>query len=217
MVNFEQIIQSLDWRREPQGLYAPIEYTLAGGGKRLRPHLALTAARMYGKEENALPVALALEIFHNFTLLHDDLMDKSPTRRGRPSVYMHWSENTAILSGDQMLIEAYKQLETLPGKQLPHVLHLFSRMATQICEGQQLDMEFEERKNVSAEEYMTMIRLKTSVLLGAALECGAYIGGANDNDQQCNQESVHVVPPFGCCFGYYTITRPPAAVAITMR
>ncbi len=189
MVDLEQVIQSLDWHQEPQGLYSPIEYTLAGGGKRLRPRLALMAAKMYGGEDMALPVALALEIFHNFTLLHDDLMDKAPTRRGRPTVYVRWNENTAILSGDQMLIEAYKQLEALPPKQLPHILHIFNKMATEICKGQQLDMEFEQREHVSAEEYMDMIRLKTSVLLGTALEAGAYIAGASDADQHNLREA----------------------------
>lgn len=189
MSDFEQHIQSLNWRREPEGLYAPIEYTLASGGKRIRPRLALMAAAMFGHEENALPVALALEVFHNFTLLHDDLMDKALTRRGRETVYKHWDENTAVLSGDQMLIEAYKQLERLPDTLLPHVLHLFSRMATEICEGQQYDMDFEHREDVSADDYMKMIRLKTSVLLGAALEAGAYVAGAPEEAQHALREA----------------------------
>lgn len=188
-MDFEKEIQLIDWHREPAGLYAPIEYTLASGGKRVRPRLALMAAAMYGKEEKALPVALALEIFHNFTLLHDDLMDKAPTRRGRQTVYLRWDENTAVLSGDQMLIEAYKQLEKLPADKLPHVLYLFSKMATEICEGQQMDMDFEKREDVSTDEYMEMIRLKTSVLLGAALEMGAYVADAPAEEQAALREA----------------------------
>lgn len=183
MADFEHILQLLDWHREPKGLYEPIGYTLAEGGKRLRPRLALMAAAMYGAEEQAVPVALALEIFHNFTLLHDDLMDKAPTRRGRPTVYLRWNENTAILSGDQMLIEAYKQLEKLPDHLLAKVLHIFSTMATEICEGQQRDMDFEDMEEVSADDYTLMIKQKTSVLLGAALEMGALVGGATEKDR----------------------------------
>lgn len=184
MIDVNQAIQAIDWKRTPYGLYEPIEYTLASGGKRLRPTLALISASLYGAEEAALPAALALEIFHNFTLLHDDVMDHADVRRGRPTVHVRWNDNTAILSGDQMLIEAYKQLEALPADKLPHALHLFSKMATEICEGQQYDMEFETREDVSIDEYLEMIRLKTSVLLGAALEMGAYLANAPEKDQQ---------------------------------
>ena len=184
MIDIHSAIASLRWDREPQGLYAPIAYTLESGGKRLRPTLALIAASLYGKEEKALPAALALEIFHNFTLLHDDVMDQAPIRRGRKTVHVKWDDNTAILSGDQMLIEAYKQLENIDAQHLPYVLHLFSKMATEICEGQQYDMEFEKEETVTIEEYIEMIRLKTSVLLGAALEIGAYIADAPEADRQ---------------------------------
>ncbi|MBQ0033884.1 MAG: polyprenyl synthetase family protein [Bacteroidales bacterium] len=184
MIDISSAISAINWTREPQGLYDPIAYTLASGGKRLRPTLALIAAGLYGKEEKALPAALALEIFHNFTLLHDDVMDQAPIRRGRETVHVKWDDNTAILSGDQMLIEAYKQLEGIDAVHLPHVLHLFSKMGTEICEGQQYDMEFETREDVSIDEYIEMIRLKTSVLLGAALEIGAYIADAPSADME---------------------------------
>lgn len=184
MIDINQAIAGLNWTREPQGLYDPIAYTLESGGKRLRPTLALIAASLYGKEEKALPAALALEIFHNFTLLHDDVMDQAPIRRGRDTVHVRWDDNTAILSGDQMMIEAYKMLEGVDAQHLPHVLHLFSKMATEICEGQQYDMEYETRTDVSIPEYIEMIRLKTSVLLGAALEIGAHIADAPEADMQ---------------------------------
>lgn len=183
-MDINQAIQQLDWSRAPQGLYTPIAYTLESGGKRLRPTLALIAAGLYGQEAQALPAALALEVFHNFTLLHDDVMDQAPIRRGRPTVHVRWDNNTAILSGDQMLIEAYKLLEGVDATHLPHVIHLFSKMGTEICEGQQYDMEFETREEVSIPEYMEMIRLKTSVLLGAALEIGAYLADAPEADQE---------------------------------
>ncbi len=190
----EQAIQTLDWHREPYGLYEPIAYTLASGGKRLRPQLVLLGTELFwGKATEALPAALAIEVFHNFTLLHDDLMDKAPVRRGKPTVYMRWNDNTAILSGDQMMIEAYRLLAQLPDAVLPTVLRLFNRMATEICEGQQYDMEFETRNDVSLDEYMHMIRLKTSVLLATALQIGAYIAGATEAEQQALYDyGIHV-------------------------
>lgn len=178
-------ILNLDWKREPYGLYEPIEYTLAAGGKRVRPHLAMIASQMFGgKDEEVLPAALALEVFHNFTLLHDDVMDKADVRRGRPTVHVKWNENTAILSGDQMVIEAYKLLSGVPADKLPKVLQLFNKMATEICEGQQYDVDFESQEHVTIEEYLKMIRLKTSVLLANALQTGAYIAGADDQAQE---------------------------------
>ena len=183
MIDINQAISGLSWNREPYGLYAPIAYALEGGGKRLRPTLAMIACRMYdGDEEKALPVALALEIFHNFTLLHDDVMDQAPVRRGRPTVHVRWDDNTAILSGDQMMTEAYIQLEQVDAALLPRVLHLFNKMATDIWCGQQLDMEFEKREEVSIDEYLEMIRCKTSVLLGTALQLGGLIAGAPEKD-----------------------------------
>ena len=185
MTDINQAIEQLNWKREPYGLYEPIEYTLSTGGKRLRPQLALLGSRLFGgKDEDVLPAALALEVFHNFTLLHDDVMDKAAVRRGRPTVHVRWDDNTAILSGDQMLIEAYKLLSDIKDDKLPKVLRLFNEMATGICEGQQYDMEFEQREDVSIDEYINMIRLKTSVLLGYALQIGAYIAGASDKEQE---------------------------------
>lgn len=189
MIDIEKAIAALDWKREPYGLYEPIEYTLASGGKRLRPRLVLLAAEMFGgKEEKVLPAALAIEVFHNFTLLHDDVMDKADIRRGRPTVHVRWNDNTAILSGDQMVIEAYTLLSRVPADRLSETLRLFNKMATEICEGQQYDMEFEGREQVSIEEYMQMIRLKTSVLLATALQIGAYVAGANVAQQKALYE-----------------------------
>lgn len=166
--------------RKPRGLFAPIDYTLRLGGKRLRPLLCCVAAATFSPEwQRALPAAAALEIFHNFTLLHDDLMDRSPLRRGQETVFRRWGDNTAILSGDAMSIEAYASLAEIEEKALLGVIvPLFSQMALEVCIGQQLDMEFETRSEVRPEEYMEMIRLKTSVLLGASLQIGALIGGA---------------------------------------
>lgn len=180
MIDINQVIESLDWSKEPKGLYEPIGYTLASGGKRIRPTLAMIASSLFGgKEEEVLPAALALEVFHNFTLLHDDVMDRAEVRRGRPTVHVKWNDNTAILSGDQMLIEAYKLLSHVPTDKLPQVLQWFNTMATGICEGQQYDVDFEQKDEVSIAEYMKMIELKTSVLLAYALKIGGYIAGAN--------------------------------------
>ena len=187
-------ILKLDWDREPYGLYEPIEYTLAAGGKRIRPQLAMIASQLFGgKDEEVLPAALALEVFHNFTLLHDDVMDKADVRRGRPTVHVKWNENTAILSGDQMLIEAYKLLSGVPADKLPKVLQLFNKMATEICEGQQYDVDFENQEQVTIDDYLKMIRLKTSVLLANALQIGAYIAGADEQAQEyLYQFGIHI-------------------------
>ena len=187
MIDINKAIENLDWQKEPKGLYEPIAYTLASGGKRLRPTLALIAAEciMNGgllngdAIENTLPAALALEVFHNFTLLHDDVMDKAEVRRGKPTVHRQWNENTAILSGDQMLIEAYKLLADVPADKLPQVLRLFNEMATGVCEGQQYDLDFEHQSAVTIEDYMKMIEKKTSVLLAYAMKIGGYIAGAD--------------------------------------
>ena len=177
-------IAKLDWKREPYGLYDPIEYTLAAGGKRVRPQLAMIASQMFGgKDEDVLPAALALEVFHNFTLLHDDVMDKAEIRRGRPTVHVKWNENTAILSGDQMIREAYKLLAGVPTDKLPKVLNMFNQLGTEICEGQQYDVDFENQGDVAIEEYLKMIRLKTAVLLATALKMGSYIAGASAKQQ----------------------------------
>ena len=201
MIDINKQIEALDWSKEPKGLYEPIAYTLASGGKRLRPTLALIAAECVANGgllngdsmEKALPAALALEIFHNFTLLHDDVMDKAAVRRGRPTVHVKWNENTAILSGDQMLIEAYKQLAEVPADKLPQVLKWFNEMATGICEGQQYDVDFEHMSQVTIDDYMKMIELKTSVLLAHAMRIGGYIAGATEAQQNAlYQYGLHI-------------------------
>lgn len=189
MIDINKAIENLDWSKEPQGLYEPIAYTLASGGKRLRPTLALTAAEIFGgKEEDVLPAALALEVFHNFTLLHDDVMDRALVRRGRETVHVKWNDNTAILSGDQMLIEAYKLLEGVPADKLAKVLCWFNEMATGICEGQQYDVDFEHASQVSLSDYLMMIEKKTAVLLANALRTGGYIAGADEAEQEALYE-----------------------------
>ena len=192
MVDINKEIESLNWQKEPRGLYEPIEYALASGGKRVRPTLALIAAEAIVNGglingdaiEQTLPAALALEVFHNFTLLHDDVMDRAEVRRGRPTVHVKWNDNTAILSGDQMLIEAYKLLSNVPADKLPQVLKWFNEMATGICEGQQYDVDFEHMSQVTINDYMKMIELKTSVLLANAMRIGGYIAGATPVQQE---------------------------------
>ena len=184
-MDINQEVLQLDWHREPYGLYEPIEYTLAAGGKRVRPQLAMIASQLFGgKDEDVLPAALALEVFHNFTLLHDDVMDHADVRRGRPTVHVKWNANTAILSGDQMLIEAYKLLAGVPKEKLSQCLDMFNKMATEICEGQQYDVDFEAKEMVSETEYLMMIGKKTAVLLATALQMGAYIAGASQDEQE---------------------------------
>lgn len=176
-------VEQVDLEREPQGLYAPVRYTLSLGGKRVRPALVLLACNLFADDVTpAVAPALGLEIFHNFTLLHDDIMDKADVRRGHPTVHRKWDENTAILSGDAMQMVACRYMCQAPARDLPRVLDAFTRMALEICEGQQYDMEFERRTEVTAEEYLEMIRLKTAVLLATALRIGAWIGGAGDGD-----------------------------------
>lgn len=164
--------------RRPAGLYEPIRYVLSMGGKRIRPTLMLMAYSMYRDDpETIIPTAAALEIYHNYTLLHDDLMDKASMRRGHDTVHVRWNDNTAILSGDSMLVMAYERMD-------PRVMQLFTRTALEIGEGQQYDMDFEQRDDVSEEEYIEMIRLKTSVLLACALKMGAVLAGAPEADAE---------------------------------
>ena len=183
---FLQSLQSPAGEREPRGLYAPIDYILSIGGKRVRPLLALLAARTCGDGPElraGLQVALAVETFHNFTLLHDDIMDESPLRRGQPTVHERWNVNTAILSGDLMLIQAYEHLAGVPDTScIPQLLRTFNRVAIGVCEGQQYDVDFEGRHDVGIEDYLQMIELKTAVLLGGALEMGAIAAGAAQQD-----------------------------------
>ncbi len=170
---------------EPKGLYEPIDYTLRLGGKRIRPVMLLTANEMFGGDkELARHAAIGIETFHNFTLLHDDLMDKSPIRRGKATVYCKWNENTAILSGDTMFAMAWEQMLKQPHANLQSILQTFNRTAIEVCEGQQYDMDFETRDDVSIAEYMEMIRLKTAVLLAGALKIGAMYANAPDEDIQ---------------------------------
>lgn len=165
------------------GLYAPIAYGLESGGKRLRPVLALMAATVYDPDpQKAMPAALCVEMFHNFTLLHDDVMDDSPTRRGKPTVHKKWDVNTAILSGDTLYGLCYNQLLQLPSDRLLPALRMFNDTAVGVFEGQQYDMDFERREDVTVPEYLEMIRLKTSVLLGGAAALGAIAGGAAEAD-----------------------------------
>ena len=176
-------IASLPYERKPKSLYDPIEYVLAAGGKRIRPSFVLMAYNLFHDDvDRILPVATALETYHNYTLLHDDLMDKADMRRGRPTVHKKWDDNTAILSGDTMLVLAYEHLAKCDTKYLKPALDLFTETALEVSEGQQFDMEFETRNDVAEEEYIEMIRLKTSVLLGCALKMGAVVAGASDAD-----------------------------------
>jgi Geranylgeranyl pyrophosphate synthase len=192
MKNFNEITQiisseleQLNWSMEPRGLYEPIGYVLSMGGKRIRPALTLMACNLFQEDvQPAVKTALGIEVFHNFTLLHDDIMDRADVRRGRPTVHKKWNDNTAILSGDVMQIAAYQLVAQTPVKHLKSVLDLFSKTAAEICEGQQYDVDFENRDDVKVEEYLEMIRLKTAVLLGCALKCGALIGGAREEDAQ---------------------------------
>jgi len=171
--------------REPRGLYEPIDYVLSDGGKRIRPVLCLMACNLFNENvEDAIKPAVGLETFHNFTLLHDDIMDNADVRRGKETVHKKWNENTAILSGDAMMIEAYEQFFSLSPKILAEVLPVFNRTALEVCEGQQYDVDFEEILEITEEEYLNMIRLKTAVLLAASLQIGATIGGALKEEAQ---------------------------------
>jgi geranylgeranyl diphosphate synthase type II len=176
-------INSLTFNEQPASLFEPVDYILSLGGKRLRPALSLMAYNLYRDDVRAaLPVASAIEIFHNFTLLHDDLMDRADIRRGKATVHVKWNENAAVLSGDAMLIAAYMKIAEVGGRFLPQALELFSTTAMEICCGQQLDMEFEQRTDVALDEYMEMIRLKTAVLLACALKEGAILAEADAED-----------------------------------
>ncbi len=179
----KKALKNLNWDINPHGLYDPIGYVLSLGGKRIRPTCALLACQMFsGDAQEALYPALALEVFHNFTLLHDDIMDKADMRRGQPTVHVKWNDNTAILSGDAMMIKAYQLLAKCNPAIFPIIIPIFSKTAIEVCEGQQYDMDFESRNDVSVSEYMEMIRLKTAVLLAASLQIGAICGGAKAAD-----------------------------------
>jgi geranylgeranyl diphosphate synthase type II len=181
----EKHIQTLSIPDTPKELYEPVRYVLSLGGKRIRPALVLLSCDLFsGAVEPALLPAIAVEIFHNFTLLHDDIMDRSELRRGQPAVHVRYGENVALLSGDVMSILASRLINQAPGVVLQTVHEIFTRAAMQVCEGQQIDMNFEKRLTVSLEEYMKMIELKTAVLIAASLKIGAILGGASEKDAE---------------------------------
>jgi geranylgeranyl diphosphate synthase type II len=183
MIN--EYLDNLPYERRPRGLYDPIKYVLSIGGKRIRPTLMLLGYNLYKEDpERILSSAIALETYHNYTLLHDDLMDNADVRRGNPTVHKKWDANTAILSGDSMLVLAYQRMAECPVEKLKPVLDLFTETALEIGEGQQYDMEFETRNDVHEDEYIEMIRLKTSVLLACALKMGAILADASEADAE---------------------------------
>lgn len=181
----EEVIRDISFDLKPKSLFEPISYSLSVGGKRVRPLLMLIATDLFGGQiEKSLKPAIGIEIFHNFTLLHDDLMDKSDMRRGMPTVHKKWNANAAILSGDAMLIESYKYVTSVPIEVLPEIIELFSKTAMEVCQGQQLDMDFEKREDVTEAEYIEMIMLKTAVLLACSLKMGALTANASARDAQ---------------------------------
>lgn len=178
-------LEQYNHSRTPRNLYDPIQYILGLGGKRLRPTLTLMTTDCFGGDVSAaLDAALAIEVFHNFSLIHDDIMDNAPLRRGQQTVHEKWDLNTGILSGDAMLIMAYQLFEGYNAKQFQQLTTLFSKTALQVCEGQQYDIDFETRFDVTIPEYIKMIEYKTAVLVGAAMQMGAIVAGASENDQQ---------------------------------
>lgn len=169
--------------RQPGELYLPVDYIMSNGGKRLRPVITLMACELFSDNLSpGIKPAVAIELFHNFTLLHDDIMDKSDMRRSQPTVHKKWGENTAILSGDVMVVISFDLISSAGKKILPHLLSVFNKTAIQVCEGQQMDMNFETADSVEEETYMEMIKLKTSVLIAAAMQIGAIAGGASEKD-----------------------------------
>lgn len=188
-------LSQLDFPQRPASLYDPLRYMLSLGGKRMRPVLVLLANDLFaGKMDQAMPAALGVEVFHNFTLLHDDIMDKAPLRRGKSTVHEKWNGNIAILSGDAMFVKSCQLITKVPATAVPVVMNLFLKTALEVCEGQQLDMDFETRETVDVDEYIEMIKLKTAVLVGACLGIGAHIAGAT-------AEEVKHVYDFGVNLG----------------
>lgn len=176
-------VDHLEFPTYPADLYEPIKYILALGGKRIRPALLMMSCDMFGGDvQQAVPPALAIEVFHNFTLMHDDIMDNAPLRRGKVTVHEKWNKNVAILSGDVMLVKGYELMMNVEDRLLRPIMNIFNETAVGVCEGQQIDMEFETRSDVSISEYINMIRLKTAVVLGGALKIGALIGGSTPED-----------------------------------
>lgn len=190
-----KLIEEQNFKKQPAALYEPIHYVMSQGGKRLRPLLTLLSCDLFGGDlQKALYPAMAIEVFHNFTLVHDDIMDKAPLRRGKETVYKKWNSNIAILSGDTMFAMAYQFAIMTDHAVIPEILDVFSKTAIEVCEGQQLDMDFESTENVSIQEYIEMIRLKTAVLLAASLKIGAIAAGADKN-------SIEKIYDFGIHLG----------------
>ena len=179
-----ELFENLRFTEEPRGLYDPLRYMMEIGGKRIRPRLCLLAYSLYKNrfDESILSPAAAIEVFHSFTLIHDDIMDKADVRRGVPTVHRRWNDNTAILSGDVMSIESYRLIAKAPAEVLPKALELFSKTAVEVCEGQQYDMDFEDLESVPMDDYLKMIGLKTAVLIACAAKMGALIAGASEKD-----------------------------------
>lgn len=190
-----ELFDNLDFSAEPRGLYDPLRYMISIGGKRIRPRLCLLTYSLFQDEfnESILSSAAALEVFHSFTLIHDDIMDNASVRRGVPTVWKKWDGNTAILSGDVMCIESYRLLSKAPTNSLPAILKLFSDTAAEVCEGQQYDMEFEMKDSVSMDEYLRMIGLKTAVLIACSAKVGALIGGANEKTADLLYKFAHTL------------------------
>ena len=190
----KDLFDHIQFQKSPEGLYDPLRYMIGIGGKRIRPRLCLATYGIFADEltPEILQPAAGLEIFHTFTLIHDDIMDRSPLRRGHETVWKKWDEDTAILSGDVMFIDSHKRIAKAPAAVLPQALELFTKTAAEVCDGQQLDMDFEKRARVPMNEYMQMIGLKTGVLLACAAQLGAMIGGADTWSQDCMYE-----------YGYY--------------
>lgn len=181
----EKAVKAYQLPQNPANLYDPLRYFLEIGGKRMRPVLALMGAELFNSDYSiAKNAALSIELFHNFSLIHDDIMDEAPLRRGSETVHKKWNNNIAILSGDTLLIESYKLLATYPPHVLAEILPLFNQTASEVCEGQQMDMDFESLNHVEIEDYIKMIAFKTAVLLGCSLKMGAIVGGANNADGQ---------------------------------
>ena len=180
---YEEYATNNKFSKEPKGLYDPVDYILNIGGKRLRPLMLLMTAKLFTDDlEKALAPAYAIEVFHNFTLVHDDIMDAAPLRRGKTTVHHKWNVNTGILSGDVMLVQAYEYLRQVDATILPEVLRIFNEVAIGVCEGQQFDVDFETMDRVSIPQYIKMIELKTSVLVAGAMRIGALVGGASEED-----------------------------------
>jgi len=185
LAHIERELSNVPFPASPANLYDPLRYFLKLGGKRVRPVLTLMGADLFGADpESALHAALSVEVFHNFSLIHDDIMDEAPLRRNQSTVHEKWNQNIAILSGDVLLVKAYQLLAKQEARHLPDLLNLFNTTAVEVCEGQQLDMDFEKRTDVTIPEYIEMIRLKTSVLLGCALEMGAIIADASSEERK---------------------------------